>query len=268
MSSKILEDEFPFAEGVLSGKTAVVCGASEGIGRATALLLARSGARVIACARNQDRLETLVSEMYGGGHKALQIDLEDTDAVKEAISQFKQESASILINNAGGPPGSPLMENSIGDFDAPFRRHLYASHLLVQGLVSGMEEIGFGRIVNIISTSVKEPVDGIGLSNTLRGAMASWSKSLSRELHPCITINNVLPGYTDTRRLVSLSKSKSLRTGQAVEEIYQSWREQAPINRLVDPFETASAIIWLCLPVSGAVRGVSLAVDGGRMRSI
>ena len=268
MKNKILTEGFPFSEGILSGKTAVVCGASEGIGRATALLLARSGARVITLARNQSRLEELITEMHGTGHKTLSIDLEDTKAVEGAVAVLRAEQASILINNAGGPPGSPLMENSIGDFEAPFKRHLHASHLLVQGLAPVMEQMEFGRIVNVISTSVREPIEGIGLSNTLRGAMASWSKSLSRELHPCIAINNVLPGYTDTERLVSLSKARSLRTGQSVDQIYENWKGQAPINRLVDPFETASAIVWLCLPVSGAIRGVSLAVDGGRMRSI
>ncbi|NDF37083.1 MAG: SDR family NAD(P)-dependent oxidoreductase, partial [Euryarchaeota archaeon] len=158
MKNKILNEGFPFSEEVLSGKTAVVCGASEGIGRATALLLARSGARVIPIARNQNRLEELITEMHGTGHKALSIDLEKNQAVAKAVAVLKAERASILINNAGGPPGSPLMENTIEDFEAPFKRHLHASHLLVQGLAPIMEQIEFGRIVNVISTSVREPI--------------------------------------------------------------------------------------------------------------
>ena len=135
-------------------------------------------------------------------------------------------------------------------------------------LSPGMKKAGSGRIVNIISTSVREPIDNIGLSNTLRGAMASWSKSLSRELDPCITINNILPGFTDTDRLDSLASSISERTGSPVEDITEGWLSGVPIQRLVDPLETAVAVTFLCLPSSGAIRGVSLAIDGGRMRSI
>ena len=131
-----------------------------------------------------------------------------------------------------------------------------------------MEEIGYGRFVNIISTSVREPIDNIGLSNTLRGAMASWSKSLSREFAPCITINNILPGFTDTDRLGSLAGSISDKTGKSVEEVRTAWMDSVPIQRLIDPQETAAAVTYLCLPSSSAIRGVSLAVDGGRMRSI
>lgn len=264
----ILGEDFPFSENILDGETALVCGASRGIGRSTALLLAKAGARVIACARNQDLLDSLVSEMHGSGHEALVLDLEDLDAVSMCAKSLADREITILINNAGGPPRSPLLQNDLEDFNGPFKRHLHASHILVKSLTSGMEKSGRGRIVNIISTSVREPVEGIGLSNTLRGAMASWSKSLSMELAPCITINNILPGYTDTDRLVSLSKSKSERTGMSVEEIYDDWRNQAPIGRLVHPLETAAAVVWMCLPSSGAIRGVSLAVDGGRMRSI
>jgi len=131
-----------------------------------------------------------------------------------------------------------------------------------------MEEEGYGRIIQIISTSVKEPIPNIGLSNTLRGAMASWSKSLSRELHPCITINNILPGFTNTSRLESLATSIQERTGKTSDEVQQNWLSQVPIKRLIDPLETASAIVFLSIPASGGIRGVSLAVDGGRLRSI
>ena len=172
------------------------------------------------------------------------------------------------MNNSGGPPGGALLENTLEDFDGPFRRHLHAAHTIIQMLAPGMEEASSGRIVNIISTSVREPIDNIGLSNTLRGAMASWSKSLSRELDPCITINNILPGFTDTDRLGSLASSISERTGASVDDITEDWLGGVTIHRLVDPLETAVAVSFLCLPSSGAIRGVSLAVDGGRMRSI
>ena len=159
------------------------------------------------------------------------------------------------MNNSGGPPGGPLLENTVEDFSGPFTRHLHASHIMVRSFAPGMIEAGSGRIVNVISTSVREPIDNIGLSNTLRGAMASWSKSLSRELHPCITINNILPGFTDTDRLGSLANSISSRTGIDVEDVRENWMNSVPIERLIDPLETAVAIAWLCLPSSGAIRG-------------
>ena len=263
---ELLNEGFPFAEDSLGGQTALVCGASKGIGRACALMLARAGARVIACARSQSGLDSLVTEMYGDGHEAIVLDLEDIEAVRDAVSSMGV--VQIVVNNSGGPPGGALLENSLEDFDGPFRRHLHAAHTIVQMLAPSMEEAGSGRIVNIISTSVREPIDNIGLSNTLRGAMASWSKSLSRELHSCITINNILPGFTDTDRLGSLASSISERTGNSVEDITEGWLGGVPIKRLVSPLETAVAATFLCLPSSGAIRGVSLAVDGGRMRSI
>ena len=263
---ELLNEGFPFAEGSLGGQTALVCGASKGIGRACALMLARAGARVIACARSQSGLDSLFTEMFGDGHDTIVLDLEDIDAVRDAVSSMGV--VQIVVNNSGGPPGGALLENSLEDFDGPFRRHLHAAHTIVQMLAPSMEEAGSGRIVNIISTSVREPIDNIGLSNTLRGAMASWSKSLSRELHPCITINNILPGFTDTDRLGSLASSISERTGNSVKDITEGWLGGVPIQRLVSPLETAVAATFLCLPSSGAIRGVSLAVDGGRMRSI
>ena len=263
---ELLNEGFPFAEDSLGGQTALVCGASKGIGRACALMLARAGARVIACARSQSGLDSLVTEMNGDGHETIVLDLEDIDAVRDAVSSMGV--VQIVVNNSGGPPGGALLENSLEDFDGPFRRHLHAAHTIVQMLAPSMEEAGSGRIVNIISTSVREPIDNIGLSNTLRGAMASWSKSLSRELHSCITIYNILPGFSDTDRLGSLASSISERTGNSVEDITEGWLGGVPIQRLVSPLETAVAATFLCLPSSGAIRGVSLAVDGGRMRSI
>ena len=266
MTEELLNDGFPFAEGVLDGKTALVCGASKGIGRACALMLARAGARVVVCARSTADLDSLVAEMHGDGHEVLALDLEDLDAVREAVSGM--DTIHILVNNSGGPPGGPLLENTLDEFEGPFRRHLHAAHTITQTLVPGMEAAGTGRIVNIISTSVREPIDNIGLSNTLRGAMASWAKSLSRELPTCVTINNIMPGFTDTDRLGSLAASISESTGKPVEDVCNEWMSGVPIQRLIDPLETAAAVTWLCLPSSSAVRGISLAVDGGRMRSI
>mgnify|MGYP001342982115 CR=1 FL=1 len=266
---ELLNKGFPYADNILEGKTALVCGASKGIGRATALMLARAGAKVIICARSVEELEILSKEMHGSNHIILALDLEDIATVESKISDLvRGQPIHILVNNSGGPPGGPLLSNTIDDFEAPFKRHLHAAHTITRILTPVMEKENYGRIVNIISTSVREPIDNIGLSNTLRGAMGSWAKSLSRELNPCITINNILPGFTDTDRLESLAGSISNRTGDSIDDIQKKWMDSVPIKRLIDPLETGAAVTWLCLPSSGAVRGISLAVDGGRMRSI
>lgn len=269
----LLGNDYPFSASALSGKHALVCGASQGIGAATAKMLAKAGADVTVCARNEAALSKLCNELASlgnGRHQYLVLDLEHIESIHSAVNGLLEESGNvhILINNAGGPPGGPLIENDVADFHAPFTRHLHAAHTLTQLISPGMESEGFGRIIQIISTSVKEPIPNIGLSNTLRGAMASWAKSMSRELPPCITINNVLPGFTNTGRLNSLASSIKQRTGKSIEEVHDGWMSQVPIERLIEPLETASAITFLTLPASGGIRGVSLAVDGGRLRSI
>ncbi|HEX9792669.1 MAG TPA: SDR family oxidoreductase, partial [Planctomycetota bacterium] len=143
-----------------------------------------------------------------------------------------------------------------------------ASHRLVRLLVPGMLEAGYGRIVNVISTSVREPIAGLGVSNTIRGAMAAWAKTLAKELPPGVTINNVLPGFTDTERLASLGASVAARQGTSAAAVRENWLASIPERRLADPAETAAAIAWLCSPEAGYVRGVSLPVDGGRLNSI
>ena len=250
----------PYTSDALKGMRAVVCGASKGIGRATAEMMVACGADVIALSRSAPEIP---------GARSISLDLEDAAAIEKTISGILVAGPiHILVNNAAGPPGGPLLDNDVADFEAPFKRHLHAAHQITRMVVPAMEEAGTGRIVNIISTSVREPIPNIGLSNTLRGAMASWAKSLSRELPACITINNILPGFTDTDRLGSLAASIEEKTGRSQEDIHNTWMSQVPIGRLIDPAETASAITFLCLPQSGGIRGVSLAVDGGRMRSI
>ena len=195
--------------------------------------------------------------------------LRTSPAVEAAVKALLSDGpVHVLVNNAGGPPGGALIDADVDEFIAPFQRHLHASHTLVKGLLPGMEAAGYGRILQIISTSVKEPIPNIGVSNTLRGAMASWAKTLSRELPPCVTINNVLPGFTATDRLSSLANSIQARTGKSAEDVHRGWMEQVPIDRLIDPLETAASLTYLALPAAGAIRGVSLAVDGGRLRSI
>ncbi len=254
------EMKIPFSNDALRGMRAIVCGSSKGIGRATAEMMAACGADVIALSRSAPSME---------GMQSIAVDLEDQTEIEKVVGEILATGpVHILVNNAAGPPGGPLLENTVGDFEAPFKRHLFAAHRITQMLVPHMAEAGVGRIINIISTSVKEPIPNIGLSNTLRGSMASWAKSLNHELPECITINNVLPGFTDTDRLASLAQSIHERTGKSIDEVREGWFSQVPIGRLIDPKETAAAITFLSLPSSGGIRGVSLAVDGGRLKSI
>ena len=268
----LLRDQSVLSDNALEGKTALICGASRGIGAATARIMAKAGANVILASRSEDQLNTLLSEISSlgeGVHQILVLDLEDTDSLEGRIQPIlDQEPIHILVNNAGGPPGGPLLDASVEELAQPFTRHLHAAHTLVKLLTPGMIIADYGRIIQIVSTSVREPIPNLGVSNTLRGAMASWAKSLSRELHPSITINNVLPGFTDTERLGSLAQSIHERTGKSIEAIHDGWMSQVPIERLIDPLETASVIAFLASPAAGAIRGVSLPVDGGRLRSI
>ena len=269
----LLNSDFPFSRTALDGKHAIIFGASKGIGAATAKMMAMAGADVTLCSRNLVLLQQLADDIkeYATGRIVVKgIDLENLSLIDQLIDEVLTElgTVNILVNNSGGPPGGPLLGNSIEDFHAPFARHLHAAHQITKRLVPSMESSGYGRIIQIISTSVKEPIPNLGLSNTLRGAMGNWAKSLSRELPPCITINNVLPGFTDTERLGNLANSINQKTGKSIDEIHDGWMGQVPIQRLVDPLETASAITYLALPASGAIRGVSLAVDGGRLRGI
>ena len=174
----------------------------------------------------------------------------------------------ILINNSGGPPSGPLIDATPNDFEKAFLRHVLASQTLVQLLLPGMKKASYGRIINIISTSVKEPIPGLGVSNTIRGAMASWSKTLSKELPSSITINNVLPGFTNTERLTELKKTLSVQKGITQEEVEKAWLSTVPEGRLAEPSELGTVIAFLSSPAASFVRGTSIPVDGGRTGSI
>ncbi|MCB9727700.1 MAG: SDR family oxidoreductase [Deltaproteobacteria bacterium] len=257
----------------LAGRHALVCGGSAGIGRASALALAGLGAEVTVLARSPDRLADAVSDLRQAGAQAARsvvADLADRPALGRAIDTLlaAHGPVHVLVNNSGGPPSGPLVDATEADFLAALGPHLFAAHLLVQRCLPGMVAADFGRIINVISTSVREPIDGLGVSNTTRAAVAAWAKTLSRELPPGVTINNVLPGFTDTDRLVGLSAAISERTGQPVDAVRAAWVEAVPEGRIGRPDELGAVVAFLASPAAAYVRGTSLAVDGGRMRGL
>lgn len=242
----------------LGGKRALVCGGTKGIGKAAATALKDCGANVVVLSRT------------ALGNDTIACDLEDIDLLTTSIKREITENGpfQILINNSGGPPSGAIVDATPNDFEKAFRRHVLASQTLVQLILPGMMESNYGRVINVISTSVKEPITGLGVSNTIRGAMASWSKSYSNELPPNITINNVLPGFTNTERLGELKKTLSEQKGISQEEVEKAWLSTVPEGRLGDPSELGNVIAFLASPAASFVRGVSLPVDGGRTGSI
>jgi len=242
----------------LDGKRALVCGGTSGIGKAAAEALSDCGSEVVILSRS------------ASGNNTISCDLEDLDSLTVSVNKEIGSNGSfeILINNSGGPPSGPLIDAKPSDFEKAFLRHVLASQTLVQLLLPGMQKSEYGRIINIISTSVKEPIPGLGVSNTIRGAMASWSKTLSKELPPCITINNVLPGFTNTERLTELKKTLSEQKGISQDEVERAWLSTVPEGRLADPSELGKVVAFLSSPAASFVRGTSIPVDGGRTGSI
>lgn len=251
----------------LSGKTALVCGSTAGIGNAIANELASMGANVILMARNEEKLKKCLSELTQAAnqeHSYVVADFSDVENVKKAVASI-QKPVNILLNNTGGPPGGPIIDASTDEFTAAFSMHLLCNHTLVQGVKDGMIESGYGRIINIISTSVKQPLNGLGVSNTVRGAVANWSKTMANELgvHG-ITVNNVLPGATATERLSSIVANKAKKTGKTEEEALKGMEAQVPMKRVAQPEEVAAAAAFLASPAASYINGINIPVDGGR----
>ena len=255
----------------LAGRHALVCGSSQGIGAAAAEALAEAGASITLLARNREALETVRGRLPGSGHAVLVADFDDPEVVRAVVTAHIAEHGPVhvLVNNAGGPRGGPAHLAEADAFLSVFRQHLLVNHLLVQTVLPGMCAAGYGRIVNVISTSVKEPIPDLGVSNTIRGAVASWAKTLAGELGAHgITVNNVLPGFTRTARLQSLFAAKAERLGIAVSEVETQARATVPLGRFAEPEEIAAAIAFLASPLAGYVNGINLPVDGGRTRSL
>ena len=254
----------------LSGKRALACGSTQGMGRSIALELANQGAQVTLFARDESRLKEVLDELTGGGHDYLAADFDDLKKVEDQVlSALQGRDYHILINNTGGPAPGKIYEAEISDFQLAINRHLFVSQTLTRLLLPGMKAANYGRIVNIISTSVKVPITGLGVSNTVRGAMASWAKTMANELGGFgITVNNVLPGFINTGRITSLIANRSKAQGRTEEEIKSEMVGSIPAGRFGEPEEIADYVTFLCSKSGAYINGTSLRVDGGRTGSI
>jgi len=258
----------------LENKHALVCGSTQGIGKAAAMELAGLGARVTLVARSEADLQKVCKELpasHKQKHDYICVDFSKPAEVKSNIEKYLSsgETIHILVNNTGGPKGGPVTEATTEEFISTFNNHLICNHILAQAVLKGMQDAGYGRIINIISTSVKQPLKGLGVSNTIRAAVANWSKTLAGEVAKFnITVNNVLPGATDTVRLKSLLEAKSQRSGKTIAELKEEMISEIPMARFADASETANAIAFLASPAAAYITGINLPVDGGRTLSL
>ena len=254
----------------LQNKNALVCGSTQGIGKATAISLAKEGVNITLIARNETVLQEVLKELPQNGqqkHGYLVADFSKPDQVKEVVST--NNSFHILINNTGGPKSGAIIDASVEEFSAAFQMHVLVNQILVQAVVPFMKKQCFGRIINIISTSVKEPIPGLGVSNTIRNAVANWSKTMAGELAEFgITMNNVLPGFTDTARLDQIIKIKAAGANTSEEKMAQIMKDYVPTKRFAKPEETAKAVTFLASDSASYITGINLPVDGGRTKSL
>lgn len=254
----------------LKNKNALVCGSTQGIGKATAIILAEEGANVTLIARNEEKLKSVLAELPNNNqcHSYLVADFSNPKELKKTL-ESSELHFHILVNNTGGPAGGPIFSAEIEEFENAFTQHLKCNHILVQHLVPFMKTQCFGRIINVISTSVKQPLDGLGVSNTIRGAVANWSKTLANELGEFgITVNNVLPGATNTERLNEIITNKSKKTGKTIDEVATAMKNSAPAKRFAQPEEVANAIVFLASEKASYINGINVPVDGGRTKSL
>ncbi|MDO5979927.1 SDR family oxidoreductase [Flavivirga spongiicola] len=256
----------------LNNKNALVCGSTQGIGKATAIALAQEGVNVTLVARNRDKLKAVLEELpKHRNHSFIVADFSDPRDLQEKVIKFidRNHGFHILVNNTGGPKSGNILTASLEEFENAFIQHLKCNHVLAQATIPFMKEEGFGRIINVISTSVKEPIPGLGVSNTTRGAVGNWSKTLSNEVAPFgITVNNVLPGFTETERLTEIIEIKAKSVDTSIEEMTKIMKSHTPANRFAKPEEMASVITFLTSEAASYVNGINVPVDGGRTKSL
>jgi 3-oxoacyl-[acyl-carrier protein] reductase len=256
----------------LKGRSALVCGGSKGIGFASAIYLAEMGAKVTILARNESDLQEAVIALPSPNpdikHSYIACDTNNIEELKSKIMAKQSEQGQpylILVNNSGGPPAGPISSASNEDFQAAFHQHLIVNHTISLLLIPAMKENHFGRIINVISTSVKQPLPNLGVSNTIRAAVANWSKTMANELaKDGITVNNVLPGATETDRLATIIQNKAAKTGSPLQSVTAEMLHEIPAGRFGQPREIAAAIGFLASTESSYITGINIPVDGGR----
>ena len=253
----------------LVGKNALVCGSSGGIGKASAIALSRLGANVTLLSRNGIALSEALKELDTSQKQHHDFIIADTsdemDFRRKLVGLSAQKTIHILVNNSGGPPSGNIVNAESEAFKQAFTQHLLANHVAVKVLMPGMRQAGYGRIINIISTSVKQPLHGLGVSNTIRAAVANWSKTLATEVAPFgITVNNVLPGATETDRLNAIVSNKADKTKRSMDEIRNDMLTEIPMGRFGKPEEIANAVAFLASPAAAYITGTQITVDGGR----
>lgn len=258
----------------LTGRRALIGGSTQGIGKAVAQELALMGAHITLIARNAEELENVRASLMvlkNQKHHTIVADFSNPEQVKEAVGNYmsKVNEIHILVNNTGGPAGGPLLQDEPEKFLATFNQHLICNHILAQLVMDGMIASGYGRIINIISTSVKAPLSGLGVSNTIRAAVANWAKTLANEVGKYgVTVNNVLPGATATNRLETIIKNKATKNTQQEEEVKKEMMKEIPLGRFADASEIANAVAFLASPAGAYITGINLPVDGGRLSTL
>ena len=248
----------------------MVCGSTQGIGKASAMILAKQGASITLVARNEDALKQVLKELPANDnqkHDYIVADFNQPEELKKSVETYLANGIefNILLNNSGGPAGGEIINAKVEDFLQTFQRHLVCNHILTQLLVPDMKKNKYGRIINIISTSVKEPIKGLGVSNTIRAAVANWSKTMAIELGPFgITVNNVLPGSTETVRIEEIINNNSKKSGKTPEQVKADMIGKVPVGRFATADEIAYAVAFLASPEAAYINGINLPVDGGR----
>ncbi|MHA2502082.1 MAG: SDR family oxidoreductase [Candidatus Kariarchaeaceae archaeon] len=253
----------------LEGKVAMIGGSTSGIGEAIALRYAEAGAKVILLARNEEKLKNTLSMLPGTGHQYLVTDFKHPELWEQSVVDLLQSiKVDILVNNTGGPAPGPILEADIDEFMEAYKMHLVCNQILTRAVVPGMKELGAGRIINVISTSVRQPIDNLGVSNTTRGAVGNWAKTLASEIGKFnITVNNILPGPIRTPRMDQIINNRAQKTGMTPAEVEDNMASSVPLGRIGEPVEIANAALFLASSASSYISGTNIIVDGGRTRT-
>ncbi len=251
-------------------RNVLVCGASQGIGLAAAQVFAASGANVTLLARDKSKLEEALITLPKSekqNYEYIVADFSNPNELQSTLASYLKHHPpfDILVNNTGGPPAGNILNAQNDEFIQAFNNHLICNHILATCLIPNMKQNGFGRIINVISTSVKQPISGLGVSNTIRAAVGNWAKTLASEVAPWgITVNNVLPGATSTQRLSAIFQNKATKSNKTVDTIQQEMIDEIPAKRFAAPEEIANAIVFLASEQAAYINGINLPVDGGR----